>query len=163
MPTPRVFTPQMTTRLLEMAARGFAGPAIATALSAMQAADKTPLTAESIRKKCCALGIALRPVRPPKQCRVEIGHDTRAILARAAKVRGVSVSRLARQILATVAVDGLVNAVLDTPAMPKVRHRERRNGVPVNGRHHEADEKSYVFGEKKHAKRESLKQAVNLA
>jgi hypothetical protein len=103
----------MTIRLREMAARGYAGPAIAAALSAMQPADKAPLTAEAIRKKACSLGIALRPVRQPKQCRVEINHDTRAILATAAKARGVSVSRLARQILARVAFDNLFVAVLD--------------------------------------------------
>jgi hypothetical protein len=127
MPTPRVFSPEMTARLRKLAGHGVAGPAIAAALSAMQPAGKAPLTAEAIRKKACSLGIALRPVRPPKQCRVEIGHDTRAIVATAANARGVSVSRLARQLLAAIAFGDLVGAVLDVPA-PKAPHPERRNG-----------------------------------
>jgi hypothetical protein len=116
MPTPRVFTLPMVARLREMAAQKYAGPAIAAALSAMQPADKPPLSAEAIRKKACALGIALRPVRPPKQFRVLLRLDTRTVLQKRAAERGVNAAKLAAQLLTVIISDDLVAAVLDTAA-----------------------------------------------
>jgi len=105
----------MITRLREMVARGYAGPAIAVALSAMRPADKPPLSAEAIRKKACALGIALRPVRPPKANFGFAASDTRTILQKRAAERGVNAAKLAAQLLTVIVADGLVGAVLDVP------------------------------------------------
>jgi hypothetical protein len=48
---------------------------------------------------------------------IRIGADVLALLKHAAKTRGVSTQRLAGQILAAVAVDQLVDAVIDDKAL----------------------------------------------
>jgi hypothetical protein len=102
----------------------------------LQSAVRAPLTAEAIRKKACALGIRLRPVRAPRQSRVLLGDDTRVILIRAAVARGVSVARLAWQVLTSIAFHGLVGPLLDVKVpSPKARLSPpyNRGTVKLNG------------------------------
>jgi hypothetical protein len=102
----RRFSQADVDMIRQMAEHGFSGLAIARELS------RPPL---AIRAKCCALGIPLRPKMPEKPSRILVANDVMRLLRSAAEFRGVTPQKLATSILAAVALDNLIGAVLDWP------------------------------------------------
>ena len=99
-------TPETLERLRLLAELGHGGPAIARQLN---------WTAEGVRKTCVRVGIRLRPHRRDREVRFVADEVTRAMLVAAADRRGVTVARLCRQLIETIAHDGLADAVIDAP------------------------------------------------
>jgi hypothetical protein len=113
----RRFTPDDIERIRWMAGRQCSGKAIARALG------RTP---QSVRVKCVELGISLRPERTDGG-RVVVSRETRKAFEQAAAKRNVTTMRLINQVLLVVALDGLIDAVLDdrprarfSPKLPKL-------------------------------------------
>jgi hypothetical protein len=111
-----------------MAAAGHPASSIAVALSGMS--PHLPVSAESVRKKCVALGIRLK--RPAEklchQVAFSVLGEVWPKLRKRANARGLSVSQLARLIVEVVIDEGLVSAIID-------EHRPRnRKRLPADHR-----------------------------
>lgn len=115
------YTPAMVERLRLLSKCGHGAAGIARHLQQMTDLPITPL---SVRVKASALGLSLRPPKGHSEVRTPVSPDAwRALRAEAAR-RGVSVARLCRVLLETIARDDLSAAVLD--AAPERVAPERR-------------------------------------
>jgi hypothetical protein len=115
---PKVYTPELTAMLIELAGLGHSGIAISKTLSAMAGSTITPL---SVRAKAVSLGVKLRRPKGTNELRFTIETRAYDALRAAADGRGVSMTRLARQIVELVCKDHLIDAVIDAPSKSKPR------------------------------------------
>jgi hypothetical protein len=118
----------MTAMLTKLAANGHSASAIAAMLNR---AFGTAFDGAAIRHKAAARGIALRRAKDATVLRVSLSPETERALRLAARSRGQPLERMVRDLVAVVASDHLIGAVLDIP-VPATRRRPNGNGAPVN-------------------------------
>jgi hypothetical protein len=121
----RRFSPTEVARIRDLVARGY---------SCIGIADELKRDALAVRHKVSALGLRTRPRKRKNVQRVVIGADVLALLRGEAELRGVTAQRLASQILCAVAVDKIVDAVVDDDgARQRKLERQRRIDVANEG------------------------------
>jgi len=104
----------MILKLREMVAAGHPATSIAVALAPM---STLPITAQSVRVKCCELGIRLKRCDGKYRCEVRctVAMDVWEKLRKLANTRGLSVSQFA-QLFIEIAVDErLIGKIIDDP------------------------------------------------
>jgi len=120
-------------------------PAIAVELAKM---TPLPLTAESVRKKACQIGLRLR--RRDKRYRAEVrcavALDVWERLRKTANARGLSVGKLCQLLIEVCVDERLVNKIIDdrrprsrkrrpdsAPRIGRPRRRAVASGAPAEG------------------------------
>jgi hypothetical protein len=116
----RRFSPAEVERIRDLVARGY---------SCIGIADELKRDALAVRHKVCAMGLRTRPRKRKNVQRVVIGADVLSLLRREAEYRGVTTQRLASQILCAVAVDKIVDAVVDDDAARQRKLERRRHKI----------------------------------
>jgi hypothetical protein len=107
------YTEPMVKRLRIMVAAGHPAVTIASTLTAMQPAGGPALSAESIRKKCCSIGLVLRPRKGTREIRFDAEPYMWAYFDREARRRGLTVAKFTRLLMRIIAADDVATAVLD--------------------------------------------------
>jgi hypothetical protein len=123
----RIYTSEMMAMFLKLAAHGHSASSLAAMLNRAFAVE---LDADAVRAKAGACGITLRRANDAAVLQVSLSRETERALRTAARERGQPVEKLARDVLAVVASDRLIDAVLDQPVTKAPQ--PRRNGAPVN-------------------------------
>jgi hypothetical protein len=124
----RTYSPEMLAMLMKLASHGHSASSIAGMLNL---AFGSVLDGGAIRNKAAACGIVLRRAKDAVVLQVSLSRETERALRSAARDRGQRLERLAQDLLAVLASDRLIDAVLDVP-VPATRTRRRPNGAAVN-------------------------------
>jgi hypothetical protein len=124
------FTPAMTEKLKQMASRGYDSPAIAVELAKM---TPLPITAESVRKKCCQIGLRLRrrDTKYRAEVRCTVALDVWEKLRKMANARGLSVARFCQLFIEVATDEGYISKIVDER---RPRSRRRRSDLVRIGR-----------------------------
>jgi hypothetical protein len=81
-------------------------------------AETYGVTSGTLQVQCCRRGISLRKGGPRIKLSLSLSDKARIALRTAAQARGKDETRLARELLETIAKDDLYRAVLDTNKEP---------------------------------------------
>jgi hypothetical protein len=119
-----VFSDDMTRMLVKLAVHGHSASAIASMLNR---SFGTVFDSAAIRYKAHAVNVLLRRATGARTLPVPISSATESALRDAARDRAMSVEKLAGELLAVLASDHLVEAVLDIP-VPATRTRRPHPG-----------------------------------
>jgi hypothetical protein len=119
------YSPELVAMLVKLAGHGHSASAIASMLNL---AFGTEVDAGAVRHKAHALGVPLRRATGARILPIPMTSATECTLREAARDRAMSIEELASELLAILASDHLIQAVLDPVPAP----RRRPNGAPLN-------------------------------